>query len=335
MNQKHQLFICKEFHLGLPDGVATRVYGGRGGSLMWRVNTEKGSYAIKQLAPVIDLKSERIVTKYELSEMIAYRFIQFGIPAVSALEKSGKHLITIENTGYLVYPWIEAYTLGRYEISETHALKIAKIIASLHSINMNVPEIEPPRFDIHTNDSIVEAIDMTVSFKCPFAKTLKEKQSLILSVNDSYQSAIPLLKEDTVVTHGDLDQLNILWDKADQPILIDWESARTLNPTREIVRASLGWSGIGTEDFSLLIYDNILRTYIKSGGMLNISHVNAALYAMFGSLLNWMLYNIETACTSDVPSARNTGIEEINWALMNIVRLNILIPGLLKVSIKK
>ena len=334
MNQKHQMIIFKEFQLGTPLGVPTSVYGCRGGSFMWRVNTDKGSYAIKQLAPVIDLKSERIVTKYELSETIAYRFIQLGIPAVSSLKRSGKHLIIIENTGYLVYPWVEAYTLGRYEISETHALKIAEIIASLHSINMNVPEINPPRFDIHTNDSIVEAIDRAVSFKCPFAKTLKEKQSFILSVNDSYQSAIPLLKEDTVVTHGDLDQLNVLWDKADQPILIDWESVRKLNPTREIVRTSLGWSGVGTENFSLPLYVHMLRTYIKSGGMLNMNHVNAAFNAMFGSMINWMLYNIEPACTNDVRSERDTAVEEVNGVMREMMNLKILIPDLLKISSK-
>ena len=152
-------------------------------------------------------------------------------------------------------------------------------------------------------------------------------------MNDSYQSAIPLLKEDTVVTHGDLDQLNVLWDKADQPILIDWESVRKLNPTREIVRTSLDWSGISTENFSLPIYVHMLRTYIKSGGMLNINHVDAAFNAMFGSMINWMLYNIEPACTSDVPSERDTAVEEVNGVMMEMMNLKILIPDLLKILV--
>lgn len=151
MNKDHLLFICTELQLGLPKGMVTSVDGSRGGSCMWRVNTEKGRYAIKQLASVIDLKSERIVTKYELSEAIADRFLQKGVPAVSALKKSGKHLFIIENTGYLAYPWVDGYSLVRNEISEAHALKIAEITAKLHSINMKVPEIPPPRVDISTN----------------------------------------------------------------------------------------------------------------------------------------------------------------------------------------
>lgn len=333
MNQKHLKFICKELQLGPLKGTVTSVSGCRGGSFMWRVNTEKSRYAIKQLAPVIDLKSERIITKYELSETIACRFAQHGIPAIYAIEKSGKHLIIIENTGYLVYPWVEGYTLGRNEISEVHALKISEMIARLHNINMNVSEIEMPHVDIHSRDSIVEAIDRAVSFKCTFAKMLKENQNFILFMYDSYLAVVPLLLEDTVVTHGDLDQLNVLWDKADQAFLVDWESVRKLNPTREIVRTSLSWSGMGTEDFSLPIYTQMLRIYIKSERMLNRNYVNAALYSLVGSAINWILYNIKLACTSDAPREKDTATEEINMSVMSMKRLKVLVPDLLKISV--
>jgi len=129
MHQKHLKFICTEMQLGSPKEEVIRVFGSRGGSIMWRVNTEKGSYAIKQLAPSIDLKNEKMLTKYELSETIAYRFSQHGIAAVCALEKSGKHLIIIENTGYLIYPWVDGYTLARDEISETHPLNMVSLVA--------------------------------------------------------------------------------------------------------------------------------------------------------------------------------------------------------------
>jgi len=332
MNENDLKFICTKLQLGSPAGVVTRVYGSRGGSFMWRVNTGKGSYAIKQLATAIDLESEKLVTKYELSETIAYRFSQQGIPAVSALEKSGKHLVIIDNMGYLVYPWVEGYTLGRNEVSETHAIKIAETIAKLHDINMYVPEIKAPHVDTHTNGSIVEAIDKTASFQCPFSKRLKENQRLILSMNDQYLAIAPLLLEDTIVTHGDLDQLNALWNKANRPILIDWESVRKMNRTREIVRASLNWSGLGSEDFSLPIYDHMLRTYRKSGGMLNVHHINAALYSLVGSMVNWLLYNIKLACINDISSAQDITIDEINWALMTMMRFKAKFHDLLKIS---
>ncbi|MDR3491722.1 MAG: phosphotransferase [Gammaproteobacteria bacterium] len=180
---------------------------------------------------------------------------------------------------------------------------------------------------IHSSDSIVDAIDKAVSFKCSFAKTLKENQNLILSMNNNYLAVIPILLEDTVVTHGDLNQFNVLWDKTEQPILIDWESARKLNPTREIVRASLGWSG--TADSSLSIYTRMLRTYIKSGGTINPNHIHAAFYSSIGSMVFWMLYNIEITCTSDATEAKDIAIKEVNGVMMAMTQFNILVPDLI------
>ena len=334
MNQKHLNFICTELQLGTPHGDVTSVFGCRGGSFMWRVNTDKASYAIKQLASMIDLKSERIINKYELSETIACRFAQQGVQAVSAIKKSGKHLNIIENTGYLIYPWVEGYTLGRHEISETHAFKIAELIAKLHNINLSVPEIVTPHVDIHSKDSIIEAIDRVISFKCPFANILNENQNLILSMYDNYLAVVPLLLEDTVVTHGDIDQLNVLWNMQDQPVLIDWESVRKLNPTREIIRACLSWSGIGRDESSLPIYSNMLQTYIKSGRRLNLNHVNAALFSLVGSAVNWMLFNIKLACTTHVLEEKKQAEEEINSSVMAIKKSKIRIPELLSLSVK-
>jgi len=338
MNQKHLQFICAELHLGAPEEEVASVFGCRGGSFMWRVNTEKGSYAIKQLAPVIDLKNEKMIIKYELSETIAYRFAQQGIQAVSAIKQSGKHLNIIENTGYLVYPWVEGYTLGRNQISEIHALKIADVIAKLHNINMSVSEIETPHVDIHSDDIIVEAIEKAVLFKCSFANELKEHQHFILSMYDGYLAAVPLLLEDTIVSHGDLDQLNVLWDKAEKAVLIDWESVRKLNPTREIIRTSLSWSGMGVNDSlsgaSLTIYSQMLDTYIKGGRRLNINHVNAALYSLIGSAVNWMLFNIRLAITSELPGEKRQAAEEVNSSLITIRKVERLIPELLEISIR-
>lgn len=335
MNQQHLKFICAALQIGSPVGVATRVYGSRGGSFMWCVNTAKMAYAVKQLAPAIDLKSERIITKYEISETIANRFSEQGIPAISAISKAGKYLLLIDGTGYLVYPWIVGHTLDRDEVSDLHAVKIAEIIAKLHRINLNIPDVKSAHFDIHANEKIIEIIDKVVSSKCVFANALKEDQSFILSVNDSYQSVIPVLKENTVITHGDLDQLNVLWKKDGEPALIDWESARRLNSTRDIVRTSISWSSaMPTESAALKIYTCMLDTYTKSGGVLNMGQMEAALLSIYGSQINWLLYNVELFLSSDAPGEKATAVKEINSVLMAMKKLENKIPNLLKLTYK-
>ena len=178
----------------------------------------------------------------------------------------------------------------------------------------------------------MDAINKAIFFKCPFAQTLQKKQKLILSANDTYLATIPLLRSNYVLTHGDLDQLNVIWDTAGQPILIDWESTRNFNPTLEIVRTSLNWSGIGTENFSLSIYTHMLHTYIQSGGTLNKPSISSALHGTFGSSINWLLYNINIACTQELSKnseTKHTATKEVNWAMMTIIRLQTLMPDLL------
>ena len=69
---------------------------------MWRLNTNKASFAIKQLSKDIVLTDERVIKNYELSERIASHFVALGVPAVSAIEKSDKYLFIINGTGFLV-----------------------------------------------------------------------------------------------------------------------------------------------------------------------------------------------------------------------------------------
>ena len=45
------------------------------------------------------------------------------------------------------------------------------------------------------------------SVNCPVAATLKNHQAKLIYANEQYQAIIPILKQEAVVTHGDIDQL--------------------------------------------------------------------------------------------------------------------------------
>jgi hypothetical protein len=98
---------------------------------MWRLDTDTGSYAIKQLSKDIDLQDDQVIKNYELSERIASRFMAQDIPGVCALSQSDKHLLIIDECGYLVYPWVNAKALGKDEINEDQALIIARLLAKM------------------------------------------------------------------------------------------------------------------------------------------------------------------------------------------------------------
>ncbi len=329
MNPNHLTAVCKYFALGATTKEPIRVHGGLL-HIMWRVHTSKGSYAIKQLSRYIDLRDEAIVNNYNLTEQIAARFAKHGIPAVSAIEKDGQYLYIIDDTGFLIYPWVEAKALEGDQVSEKHALQIPKILAAMHSINLDVPEISAPEFDAHTNDAILELINKAQQANCSFAEDLIENKANIVAANDAYQNAIAILKKHVVVSHGDLDQKNVLWDKHNNPILIDWESARKLNPVYEIVNASLDWSGI-TTNFNKALFSKMMRAYQDAGGIIEQSFFEAAFHGVLGNWINWMVYNISRTCDEPEEEQRNVGIQQVGQGLSTILRLQKIIPELMKV----
>ncbi len=321
--------ICAQFHLGTLLHLPIRIHGGLLHS-MWRFDTDKGTYAVKQLSKDIDLTDERIIKNYELSEHIALRFALQGIPAIYAMEKSGKYLFMIDDTGFLVYPWVDAKALTPHTVSEVHALKIAAILAKMHLINLAEPRITKPEFYTHTKKKIIATINKAERFGCSFAGDLRKNQGIILEANEAYHRAISSLAAYSVVSHGDLDQKNVLWDKQNNPILIDWESARKLNPTYEIVNTALDWSGIALK-FDKRLFSQIIVSYMKAGGTIDEDTLKAAFYGVLGNWINWLVYNIERSCTSNESAQRTLSIEQVNQTLAIILLLQIVKPEVIKI----
>lgn len=328
MNQNQLKHLTQHVNLGQPVQPPERVHGGLL-HIMWRLDTDKGSYAIKQLSKDIDLNNAQIIKNYELSEQIASRFIAQGIPGVCAITQSGKHLFIIDGSGFLVYPWVNAKALDHHTVSEYHALKIATILAKMHCLNLDEPEITQPEFYTHTNQKILEVFDKAKNFNCPFATNLLKNQKNILAANESYQKAIPILKTQNIVSHGDLDQKNVLWDSSNNPILIDWESACKINPTYDIINTAFYWSGI-TSNFDKALFFKMIEAYQKAGGIINKDHLVAVCDGTF-SWIGWLVYNIERSCDLSESEHRNIGIEQVNQTLATILRLQTVIPEVIKI----
>jgi thiamine kinase-like enzyme len=328
MNKDHLIVLCNKLGIHYPAHEPTKVHGGLL-HLMWKLDAKNQSYAIKQLSKDIKL-TDKVMRNYELSEQIASYFSRAGIPAISAIEVNGKYLIKLDNTAYLIYPWVEAVPLSHNVISEHHASKIANIVAKMHLINMQVPAMPETEQGAHSNDEILELIKKAAIFNCPFANDLRHHQNAIISANTAYQGAIPILKEETIISHGDLDQKNVLWDKNDNPLLIDWESAQKINPTYDMINTALYWSGITTDHFNQAVFLKMIRIYQLAGGKINTNHLTAAFYGTF-SWMGWLVYNIERACKQD-PSEidqQKIGVEQVQQVLPTILRLEMLIPNLI------
>jgi len=278
---------------------------------VWQIETEKGIFVIKELSTAL---TPEVITSYENSEKIAAAFKEMGINSIVALQFNGKYLQALDNKGFLIYPWIEARKIE--EVSRSHALKIARIIAKLHLMKLELPQLKV-EFDLNPNEIILELIEKSLSLGLEFAPNLRVNQNLILRFNQKYQNSIKELEKNLVVSHGDLDQKNTLWDDDNNPILIDWESACLLNPVQEIVNVALTWSGVESE-FNKELFLEMLKTYIEEGGNLEPKDLPIAVFGVIGNFINWLVYNIKRSFNKE---EEQLGIEQVHQVLKILLSL--------------
>ncbi len=332
MNREHLRYIARKYAINLDTDQASPVLGGRSGHLMWKIFGDGQNYAIKQLDPSLDVTDSKVLDRYEITERIAAKFIEQEIPGVSAIASDSKRVICMDDIGYLVYPWIDGHRLGNNEVSEKHALIMARLTAKIHGLKIAEPEIKISMPEVYSTEYIQQIIAGAEKANVAFVKSLHHNKSLLLKLNDLFKDIAPLLTDNAVLSHGDLNQQNVLWVDRETPYLIDWEAIKKIGSTREIVRTSLSWSGIGSEDFSISLYKKMLNMYLNSGGRLDKEHINAAILGAFGNSLFWLLYNVKLCCNSDNLETKHRATNEVEQTLSTIARLDKSAIKLQKVS---
>ena len=84
-----------------------------------------------------------------------------------------------------------------------------------------------------------------------------------------------------------------MWDKDNNPVIIDWESAGVINPCEEVIETAWDWSG-GQKYFDIEKFKLFLETYKNSGG--DLKDFNKAIYSNFKNKSDWLEYNLKRVC---------------------------------------
>lgn len=326
-NPQHLERLCSVLDIGLPTRVLCGVSGGYH-HRMWRLESQHGTYAVKQLSVDADVSNADTIEHFNVTETIAETFAGHGVPAISAFKRDETYLQVIDSEGYLVYPWRAGSALDIFEVSREHALEIARVIARMHRANITVPGASQQNFDVHSEDNILQLVELSREFDREVAQVLHDELPDVLKIVEQQRSAIQKLERQQVVSHGDLDQKNVLWDTGGNPALIDWESARKLNPTYEIVLEALNWSGIGSR-FDQEVFWMMISSYRNAGGDIERDAVEASFHCVLGDWVNWLMYNVGRSFDPEDPEQRRIGAQQIQLALSTLHRLGKELPGLL------
>ena len=328
-NPPHIDQLCERLDLGKPSGTLSRVSGGFH-HRMWRLNSRGGSFAIKQLADDLDMQNAATVERINATEITAREFSEQEVPALYSLANARQHLQLLDGVGYLVYPWTEATACNKNGIEKKHALTVAGILARIHRSDIRVPELQDEPGLPLTAERVIDLVQLARQRNVRESQLLEARLDDLLESVELQATAMTVLEQDRVVSHGDLDHKNVLWDKAGKPFIIDWESARKLNPTHEIILEALEWSGI-TAQFQVTLFEKMLTAYKEAGGIMESDSLEASFHCVMGDWLNWLMYNLGRNIYLEDGESSSLGAEQVELALSTILRLDERMPSLLSV----
>ena len=331
-NPAHVSRLCERFDLGVPKCRPGHVGGGFH-HRMWRLDTKCGSFAIKQLADDLDMENADTVKRMNATEITAREFADNGVPALYSLAIDRQHLQLLDGCGYLVYPWTDATACNKNRIEKKHALTVAGILARIHRSDIRVPELQDVPALPLTAQRVIDLVQLARQRNVRESHLLETRLDDLLEAVELQAPALAVLQQDQVISHGDLDHKNVLWDQAGEPMLIDWESARRLNPTYELLLEALDWGGI-TAHFETGPFITFLEAYLDAGGKIVAGEVPAVADAIQGAWVEWLLYNVGRAVGLHDSHQRAVGLHQVDLSVSTLLRMEKYAPRLTEIAMR-
>lgn len=303
--------LCKKYNLG---NVITekRLTGGLMHK-MYKVETDTGIYAIKVLNPEI-MSRENVFDNYDLSERIANLAKANDIPVASAKMFENKFIIKDENDYFMVFDFVNGKILNDNEITFRHCEKIGEILSKIHNLKYD---------ELNLDNKIKEdqyKIDWYGLLKLARKKEAEYLPLLEENINKYdiiFNKCIKAYNENNnqlAICHRDMDPKNVMW-AGDEPIIIDWESAKLSNPDRDLIETTLNWSGFLSNTFQEAKFMALIAGYKKFRKTDNTNWHGIIIGNLMGRF-GWLDYNLKRNL-----GIKSNDIEEIALAEKEVIKV--------------
>lgn len=303
--------LCTKLDLGQLLSDPKQVFGGFL-HRMYHLSTNKGEYAVKALNPQI-MQRETALYNFIFSEKVANIAYQNGINALPAIVFNGDSVHDVEGQYFMVFPWVQGRNLATGIVDMECCKKIGEILANIHRTDFSQIVVDNKKENHNaSNASLIDWNDYALRGK---QDSLEWSSLLYNNLNNLYHweklvnSSANKLIHNSVISHRDLDQKNVLWDENHIPILIDWEAAGATNPSQELIDVALYWSGFETGNLSKEAFCTVISTYRTNKGD-TCDHWLDVLNYGFQGKLGWLEYNIRRSlrieCADDAEQELGT-----------------------------
>lgn len=227
----------------------TRVDGGAA-NRMYRLDTDQGSFAVKQL----NLVDRR--WSYHLEDV--FRFEQAAFAAGIAMPEP---IAASHET--LVHRWVEGEKVPEAPVSVAYGFEVGEILARIHALDVDWtrPSTEDP-----TPPDWSELAERAAVTGQPWADELAAHVETLLAIAhfvDTCDRPSPI-----VLTHKDIQPWNLL-SRDGRPVVLDWELTGMLDLSGELGSTALSLAkGPGFDTIEPTSFRAVLDGYVAGGGTL-------------------------------------------------------------------
>lgn len=278
---------------------------------MYRVETERGTYAVKVLNRSV-MGRENARDNFARAERLERMLEQRGILILPALTVNGRKMQEIDGEYFYLFDYYDGKPLRTDEVTQYHCEQMGRALAAIHDTGRKKADkgCEKLEIDWEFYLSAAEKSDRRLY------ETLRSCYALLVESQEKGNRARKNLPGILAVCHNDMDRKNVLWNGSDYRI-IDLECLSWNDPMAELFETALCWSGYQECHIDFRLFRAFLQGYAGAG-----NHLPAdweTLYDCNTGRLEWLEYNLKRALGIDCGAdEKQIGTEQAEKPLLQI-----------------
>jgi len=292
---------------------------------MWRLRTERGVFAVKELNRNFD--DPGYMPWFERAFAVEMAALEAGVPLPRPLPvaATGGCLAELPSAGtrpttVRVHEWLEGVTVSMDARDPAVAAQVGAILARLHALRLSTPVTIAEMLRAYGGEHWRGLAERLEAANVPWAPQLSATLVVIGELEgfvvDARTDPAPL-----IMSHRDAYQNNVIVPADGRATLVDWDGAGPVNPRHEVATAALNWAGVHLGEPDPAIAKALTAAYRAGGGEFEAPR-KADFVEFIGEVLSWLEYNIRRALGERLhdESDRALGDRQARQMLENLPR---------------
>lgn len=297
------LELCTAFNLGTPLTEPKQISGGTL-NLLWHIETTKGEYALKRLHQA---NMQRIGKQYCLvhhAQQLVHAADKVHVKTHFA-EQHADGFVLMLDAPWAVYDWVPGECVTQDTINATHATQMGELLAKLHQMELDLPELTPPNWHALHEEEWHDYLRQASNDQHTWAPLVEQH---LAQLSDWSAQARAAKLAHTKISHRDLNIFNIIWTPEGDPTVIDWELAGLIHPDLDLLITAINWS-YRDHKIDRALFDAVVMAFNPGDHW----QPKALLGAYYGYYLDWMIFNMRRSLAE--PEQKQLATSEIEFVI--------------------